>query len=75
MTTLNIGYTRRVEVSIEVSPIGTMTADELTEGLTTGKYEVLTGTGEIIDCNGEVVATYEEYEENEETHSNFEQFE
>lgn len=75
MSTLNIGFTRRVEVAMIVDIINKdISADELKEGLTVGTYEVMIGSGEIINNHGEVVARYAEFEEVEDYHSNFELF-
>lgn len=76
MTVLNIGFTRRVEVSMEVTIVAQdVSTEQLMDGLTHGSYEVMPGTGEIINSKGDVIATYTEYEEAEEFHGNFELFE
>lgn len=76
MTVLNIGYSRRVEVSMEVEIVAVgVDANDLMEGLTAGSYEVMTGTGEIINGKGEIIARYKEYEEDHERHGEFELFE
>lgn len=76
MTVLNIGYRRRVDVSMEVEIVADgVDANDLMEGLTTGNYEVMTGTGEIINGKGDIIARYKEYEEDCECHGDFELFE
>ena len=76
MTKFNVGFSRRVEVSMEVQIIAVgLDTNDLMCGLTSGTYEVMTGTGEIIDCKGNIVARYSEYEEAQEYHGDFELFE
>lgn len=76
MTTLNIGFRRKSDVSMEVVIVAPgVSTDDLMTGLTQGSYEVMEGTGEIIDGKGNIIATYSEYCEDSEVHSDFELFE
>lgn len=75
MNKFTLGFVRKVEVSLNVTIINNsfkLDIDDIISGLTYGDYEVSVERNVIIDSFGDVIATFCEYKEEDETISKFE---
>ena len=69
---VEIGFVRKEEVSVVITPVAGITEEQLLEGLTSGEYEIMESEKIVFDTEGNTVGTVSDWEVDDLTHGSFE---
>ena len=69
---VEIGFVRKEEVSVIITPVLGITEEQLLEGLTSGEYEIMEREKIVLDTDGNTVGTVSDWEVDDLSHSSFE---